>query len=410
MRPRLLALMGSGETSPTMTKVHRELLDRLGTDASAVLLDTPVGFQMNADEVSARAVSYFRVSLNRELEVASYKSNAGASALEYETMLEKLRGADYVFSGPGSPTYALKQWRPSAVPDVLRAKLRTGGCISFASAAALTLGRFTLPVYEIYKVGEDLRWEDGLNVLAEAGLNAVVVTHYDNREGGTHDTRYCYMGETRLRELEALLPDDAFILGIDEHTACILDLESATATVEGIGTVTIRRRSAEARFPTGSIVPLEELGAGGASESEPWAAPVVEESERTPFWAGVGPSANAFDDAFGRGDVAGATNALLELEEHVRTWSTETFGTDEFDRARELLRRMVVRLGEAAAAASEPEKVVAPLVEVLLTVRDRAREQERWDDADLIRDALLEHGIEIQDGQHRTSWGFRAER
>ena len=33
-----------------------------------------------------------------------------------------------------------------------------------------------------------------------------VVAHFDNAEGGTHDTRYCYLGEDRLRVLEAQLP------------------------------------------------------------------------------------------------------------------------------------------------------------------------------------------------------------
>ena len=41
--------MGSGETTPTMAKVHRELFDRLGpAPVPAVLLDTPYGFQANA--------------------------------------------------------------------------------------------------------------------------------------------------------------------------------------------------------------------------------------------------------------------------------------------------------------------------------------------------------------------------
>jgi len=36
----------------------------------------------------------------------------------------------------------------------------------------------------------------GLDLLAPAtGLRAAVVPHYDNAEGGTHDTRFCYMGE-----------------------------------------------------------------------------------------------------------------------------------------------------------------------------------------------------------------------
>jgi hypothetical protein len=38
-RPRLLAMMGSGETAPTMAKVHRLLADRLGPrPVDAVLL------------------------------------------------------------------------------------------------------------------------------------------------------------------------------------------------------------------------------------------------------------------------------------------------------------------------------------------------------------------------------------
>jgi hypothetical protein len=35
---------------------------------------------------------------------------------------------------------------------VLAGKLASGGCVSFASAAA-TLGAVTVPMYEVYKVG-----------------------------------------------------------------------------------------------------------------------------------------------------------------------------------------------------------------------------------------------------------------
>ena len=104
--------------------------------------------------------------------------------------------------GPGSPSYALAQWKGSQVPAVLAEKLRTGGCVTFASAAAVTLGAFALPVYEVYKVGQRPHWLEGLDLLAEAGLRAAVVPHFNNAEGGNHDTRYCYMGERRLSALE----------------------------------------------------------------------------------------------------------------------------------------------------------------------------------------------------------------
>ena len=135
---RLLVIMGSGETSPTMIKVHRSLFERLGPDpVPAVLLDTPVGFQENAEIIATKAVEYFRESVGREVEVATWRRSASGDPVEYETMLARVRAARYVFAGPGSPSYALKQWADSHVPDALAEKLRTGGCITFASAAAL---------------------------------------------------------------------------------------------------------------------------------------------------------------------------------------------------------------------------------------------------------------------------------
>jgi hypothetical protein len=39
-----LVIMGSGETAPTMIKMHRTLLEGV-PEGAAVLLDTPYGFQ-----------------------------------------------------------------------------------------------------------------------------------------------------------------------------------------------------------------------------------------------------------------------------------------------------------------------------------------------------------------------------
>ncbi len=120
---RLLVIMGSGETSPTMSKVHRDLLDRVGP-GPAVMLDTPFGFQENADDISSKALAYFKGSVQRELTVASFRAAEGVDPLEYETTLARLREAVYVFAGPGSPSYALAQWSASQVPAVLAQKLR----------------------------------------------------------------------------------------------------------------------------------------------------------------------------------------------------------------------------------------------------------------------------------------------
>ena len=146
-----------------------------------------------------------------------------------------VRDSRYVFAGPGSPSYALRKWQGTVVPACLPRSSSHGGCVVFASAAALTLGIATVPVYEIYKCGEDPHWLEGLDVTSAVGIRAAIIPHYDNNEGGTHDTRFCYLGERRLSIMEKDLPEGAFVLGVDEHTACTFDIEAGTASVEGRG-------------------------------------------------------------------------------------------------------------------------------------------------------------------------------
>src|SRR6202140_2258553 len=125
--PRLLCVMGSGETTPTMVSVHADLLTRLGPrPVPAVLLDTPFGFQENAEDISERTVAFFRDRVGFPISVASFRSREQATALEYETMLARIAEAHYVFAGPGSPSYALRQWSGTAVPDLLSPPRRGG--------------------------------------------------------------------------------------------------------------------------------------------------------------------------------------------------------------------------------------------------------------------------------------------
>lgn len=417
--PRLLTIMGSGETSPTHSKTHRDLLARLGPKpVPAVLLDTPVGFQSNAPQLSAKAIEYFKVSVQADVEVATWPS-ADADALSTETMLTKLRQARYVFAGPGSPTYALRQWQRSQVPAVLAEKLATGGAVTFASAAALTLGISAVPVYEIYKVGEEPHWVPALDLLAAAGLSAAVIPHYDNAEGQNHDTRYCYLGEDRLRRLEDELPDGAFVLGVDEHTGLILDLGERSATVVGLGGVTVRADGRSSVFPTGTTTGIDELlAAAEGGVATPSAAPPSTPSEgdaprtdadgaapRSPLLDDARRLQRAFDGAIDARDVAGAVAAALELDDLIVAWSGDTLQSDEGDQARSALRGMVVRLGQVAeVGAADPAKRVAPFVASLMAVRDRARESRDFATADTVRDELTAAGVELRDTPQGTTW------
>jgi hypothetical protein len=342
--------------------------------------------------------------------VASYRS-AGVDSRVRETAMAAVRGAAYVFAGPGSPTYALAQWRESPLPDLLASKLLAGGCVTFASAAALTLGVVTVPVYEIYKVGARPEWAAGLDLLAAAGLHAAVIPHYDNTEGGNHDTRFCYLGERRLRLLEAELPEGTWVLGVDEHTAAVLDLDTRTLTVLGNSTVTVRRPGGSTVFPAGTTVGFDELltGAGGAS-----AAPVV-----AVVGAAAAPAAPAgvladaerleavFNAALAARDVDAAVAALLDLDAAIVDWSRDTLQSDETDRARLVLRGMVVRLGEVArTGAADPAVVLAPFVAAVLDARDAARAAKDFAAADRLRDRLVAAGVEVHDEASGTTWSI----
>src|SRR5450755_1329544 len=302
---RVLMILGSGETSPAMVKPHQHLFARLGASARAVALDSPYGFQENADELTQRTLQYFRDSTGHKVEAVTFRSAPAVDPVEHATEMARLRAADWIFAGPGSPSYALRTWAGSAVPDALDATLREGGAVVFASAAALTLGLVTVPVYEIYKVGEAPRWLDGLDVFGHAtGLRAAIVPHWNNTEGGTHDTRFCYLGESRLRALEAELPDDTFVLGFDEHTGLIIDLDTGMADVVGRGRVTVRVDGSEWSVPTGEQTSLGEIAEHGkVSQHRLIAPPVAATSDTTEA-----------EVALKSGDVAGALAMVAELD------------------------------------------------------------------------------------------------
>jgi cyanophycinase-like exopeptidase len=407
----LLVIMGSGETAPTMVKPHRAIFARIG-DRPAVVLDTPYGFQENADDISTRAVGYFAASVGRRVGVVSWRTPP-EPGLARERALADLRDAGWIFAGPGSPTYALRQWRGTPLPDVLVDAVTGGRVVVFASAAALTLGSHTVPVYEIYKAGLAPAWEPGLNLVEQVtGLPAVVIPHYDNAEGGHHDTRYCYLGERRLSGLERELPDEAFVLGVDEHTAVELDLAVGTATVVGNGRLTVRRHGSSVVYPSGSVLDLDDLakGTGGAPArpapaTQEAAGPADDAPEGASLRADTDRTVAAFDAALAARDVDGCVAAILDLEQALLDWSADTLTSDEGDHARASLRRMVLRLGElATVGARDPAEVVGPYVQALLDLRARARAAGDYASSDWIRDRLGEVGVEVRDTPAGAEW------
>ena len=389
--PRLLTIMGSGETTATMVPVHRAVLERFPSRPLVAVLDTPYGFQENADELTARALDYFRTSLPMaRVEVASLRSlTAPASARE--RALDTLRRADVVFSGPGSPTYACRVWAGTPVAAILRDKVGAGA-LTMASAASITLGRFSLPVYEVYKVGTDPAWLEGLDIIGAAGIPAVVVPHWNNAEGGTHDTSRCWLGARRFEALAACLPPEVAVLGVDEHTAAVIDLAAGRLEVAGKGTVTWRWSGRATVLEPGDALPLPvvtprvDLLPGDPASPSPAARPEAYET--------------AFAAALADADSSAALDSILSLEDAHEAWAGP-----EAAAAHDALRAMATRFAAAMAEAAPDEASRAGAVEALLGVRSRARDEGRWADADAIRRALQLLAVEIRDTPEGPRWG-----
>ena len=397
---RLLVLMGSGETTPTMVTPHQRILDVAGEGARLVL-DTPYGFQENADELSARTLEYFAHNVGRAVDVLTLRDAATLGPAEAAVIAERVADAAWVFAGPGSPSYFARQLLATSVPDALRRRLadpaRTSVTV-LASAAACTAGRIAIPVYELYKVGEAPHWRDGLDLMRVAGLDAVVVPHYDNAEGGTHDTSCCYIGDRRLRQLEAELEDSAWVLGVDEHTAAVLDLDARTLHVEGRGRVVLRVRGQEHVVPSGTTLPFDALLDVVAGLGAVGTRGATGDATASSSVAQNGAGSDAFAAAVDRGDLIGAADATVGLLDAAA-------GIDDDVRAA-IVRQVAALAGIAQAGLHEHRQLVAPHVEALLELRRRAREERRFGDADAIRDALLAAGVEVRDGAEGTGWEF----
>ena len=403
--------MGSGELTATMVEVHKGLLHQLPGSPQAAFLDTPAGFQLNVDQISHKALEYFRIHVQQPMSISSFKSHETTTDFDAQQAFHILRNSNYILIGPGSPTYAVRHWKESPVPEILTQCVTNGGCLVAASAAALTVGRFTLPVYEIYKVGHDLHWVDGMDILGQFGIDTVVVPHWNNAEGGTHDTRFCFMGEPRFRRLEALIPENVTVLGLDEHTACILDFENNQAEIKGIGRVTLRTSDGELSFKTGDRWPLEVLR--GRNAPPGWRSDLADippqskspDHTQDTFWNKI----HALEDSFHKGleehDPRASTNALLELDRTI--WQAQqNLESEEFiSQARDTLRDLIVLTGnELASSPGNQAECLAPLVEALLELRQKFRANAQWTEADAIRNILQAVNITVEDAKNGSLW------
>lgn len=241
--PGSLVFFGSGETSPSGRKVFDYLFRKLPPNPKIALLETPAGFELNSAQVIGRVAEFIQHRLQNyspQISIVPARKRGTQFSPDDPQIIAPLLDADLIFMGPGSPTYTVRQLQDSLAWQTIMARQRLGATLVLASAASIAFSVFALPVYEIYKVGEDLHWKKGLDFFGPYGFPLVFIPHWNNTDGGDElDTSRCFMGQSRFSQLMEMLPPDLTVMGIDEKTALILEPDESTAQVIGLGGVTL---------------------------------------------------------------------------------------------------------------------------------------------------------------------------
>ena len=105
-------------------------------------------------------------------------------------------------------------------------------------------------------------------------------------------------------------------------------------------------------------------------------------------------------------DLVGEINSFLNQKDF--TLNEKNFAV--LEETEEIFLELAEILGlkfELNKAPGADDKLVDPLISLLLELRDRARDNKNWEEADLIRDRLQEIGVEVTDTPRGTEWEIK---
>lgn len=374
-----ITLVGAGELMAAMSPQHRAALARLKGPPHPVFIDTTAGFETNVDSIVSKAVEYYEHHLQTPLRVASFRHRDETPAAEVAAAVAEIRAANLIFAGPGSPTYSINNWKDSAVWQAVCEQFEAGADLFFASAASITLGRYSLPVYEIYKAGMDPFWVDGLDMLGRFGLRLAVVPHFNDSSGGeNYDSRFCYMGARRFDILQERLPPDVAIVGVDAYTSICFDPETEQAIVSGQSAITLIAEGEERRFQAGNVIPFSAFRSASRGLVRTFDA-----SEQANL-------SYAFSDS------AADPDPLVPITEYVESLSS----LPEAEKVELLARIQAARNG---MTQQEPASE-ASLIDLVLDLRQTLRSLKQFQMADKARKVLEELGFEVGDTTEGATW------
>jgi cyanophycinase len=233
----VIALVGSGEFTPAMDDVDRDLLAAVGTDKPRVAI-VPTASWPDGETVflrwAAMGEAHFAALGATPIPVLIH-DRAGADDPDAVAEIER---ADLIYFSGGKPGHLLAMLRDSAAGAALRTAHARGAVVAGCSAGAMVLGAHQVRIGSHRILQMPVGWEDALGLVP----GIVVMPHYDA------------MPETLIAPLALAVPGDSVLVGIDENTALVG--RDGIWQVGGSGRVTIWRGSRRERHRSGSAVSI----------------------------------------------------------------------------------------------------------------------------------------------------------
>jgi cysteinyl-tRNA synthetase len=164
------------------------------------------------------------------------------------------------------------------------------------------------------------------------------------------------------------------------------------------------QRIENARRQLAKVLNLDIESAEDNKENENFFTKVVELKDS--FAAALNDDFNTAEAIGVLHDLVGEINSFLNQKDF--TLNEKNFAV--LEETEEIFLELAEILGlkfELNKAPGADDKLVSPLISLLLELRDRARDNKNWEEADLIRDRLQEIGVEVTDTPRGTEWEIK---
>lgn len=231
LRHSRIGLVGSGEFTPAMAEIDREILASIGPSPTVAILPTAAAGEDPQDWALRGVEHFWRLGARSVGLMVLERAHA-----EDPDNVEVIRRADLLYISGGKTARLLEALEGSPLWRGFLLAREAGAWLVGSSAGAMALGDWALVHRLEDGHGTPTLWTPGLGILQ----GYAVVPHYDRW--------------TEADGLVASIAGACTVFGIDEDTAVLLD--GGRAHVAGAGAVHMFRDTTADHYGTGRVFDL----------------------------------------------------------------------------------------------------------------------------------------------------------